>query len=128
MAAMLLALIILERYLPPVTSPIEIYPRLADSEYAQLQSTAESFADGLACLGITIERRDPSNHFFELSVRGTPILLVDNSGSQLLVITMSAEKIDAIGLHRWRQGWGTPWKRGWNLSAPESACPLSDAL
>ena len=54
-----------------------------------MQKEAEGLVESLACLGATIERREPSKNFYELSVGGDPILLVDNSGSQLLGFTAS---------------------------------------
>jgi len=69
---------------PASTIDFEIYPRLADSEFALFQAEAESFSEELACQGVIIGKHDSSARFFDLNVRGDPILFVDNSGSSVL--------------------------------------------
>lgn len=103
----------------------EVYPRLADSEFALFQADAESYAEALACQGVTIEKHDSSGRFFDMSVRDDAILFVDNSGPSLLIVTMSTVASDAIELQRWKDGWSSAELRRRNLSAPENSCPRS---
>ncbi len=124
-AAALLGLIIGGAYAPATTMSFENYPRLTDSEFALFQSDAEKFAGALACQGVTIEKHDSSRRFFNMSVRGDAILLVDNSGPSLLIVAMSTVTSDAMELQRWENGWGSPERRRKNLSAPENSCPRS---
>jgi hypothetical protein len=77
--------------------------------------------ESLAYLGATIERRDPSKSFFELSVGGDPILLVDNSGSQLLVFTPSGDG-SSIDLRHWKRRWGSSGLSNGTLSPAEITC------
>lgn len=124
-AAALLGLIIGGANAPASTIDFEIYPRLADSEFALFQAEAESFAEELACQGVVIGKRGSSARFFDLTVRGDPILLVDNSGPSLLIVTMSTVGSNAIELQRWKDGWDSAEGRRRNLSAPENSCPRS---
>lgn len=124
-AAALLRLIIGGANAPASTIDFEIYPRLADSEFALFQAEAESFSEELACQGVIIGKHDSSARFFDLNVRGDPILFVDNSGSSVLIVTMSTVGSDAIELQRWKDGWGSPEGRRRNLSAPKNSCPQS---
>lgn len=124
-AAALLGLIIGGACAPASTVNFEIYPRLADSDFALFQAEAKSFSAELACQGVIIGKHDPSARFFDLSVRGDPILFVDNSGPSLLIVTMSTVGSDAIELQHWKDGWDSPEGRRRNLSAPENSCPRS---
>lgn len=124
-AAALLGLIIGGTYTPATAMSFENYPRLTDSEFALFQADAESFAEALACQGVTIEKHDSSRRFFDMSVLGDAILFVDNSGPSLLIVTMSTVAGDAMELQRWKDGWGSPERRRRNLSAPENSCPRS---
>lgn len=124
-AAALLGLIIGGANAPASTIDFEIYPRLADSEFALFQAEAESFSEELAYQGVIIGKHDSSARFFDLNVRGNPILFVDNSGPSLLIVTMSTVGSDAIELQRWKDGWGSPEGRRRNLSAPKNSCPQS---
>lgn len=120
-----MGLIIGGAYAPATTMSLENYPRLTDAEFALFRADAESFAEELACQGITIGRHDSSRRFFDMSVRGDAVLFVDNSGPSLLIVTMSTITSDAIELQRWKDGWGSPERRRRNLSAPENSCPRS---
>lgn len=126
MAATLLGLVIGGACMSPATMTLEAHPRLNDSEYALLQTEAERFAERLGCLGLAIELRSHSPSLFELSIRNKPILLVDNSGSQLLVVTVSAGEGEEIDLHRWNQQLSAPGRGIENLMLPEHRCPPSD--
>lgn len=86
-----------------------------------MQKEAEGLVESLACLGATIERRDPSKNFFELSVGGDPILLVDNSGSQLLVFTPSGDG-SSIDLRHWKRRWRSSGLSNGTSSPPEITC------
>lgn len=123
--AALLGLIIGGTYAPATAMSFENYPRLTDSEFGLFRADAESFAEELACQGITIGKRDSGGRFFDMSVRGDAILFVDNSGPSLLIVTMSTVASDAMELQRWKDGWGSPERRRRNLSAPENSCPRS---
>lgn len=124
-AAALLGLIIGGAYAPATTMSLESYPRLTDAEFALFRADAESFAEELACQGITIGKHDSSRRFFDMSVRGDAILFVDNSGPSLLIAIMSTVAGDAVELQRWKDGWGSPERRRRNLSAPENSRPRS---
>ncbi len=124
-AAALLGLIIGGAYAPATTMSIENYPRLTDAEFALFRADAESFAEKLACQGITIGKHDSSKRFLDMSIRGHSILFVDNSGPSLLIVTTSTVASDAVELRRWKDGWGSPERRRRNLSAPENSCPKS---
>ncbi len=121
--AALLGLIIGGTYAPATAMRFESYPRLTDSEFALFQADAENFAQALACQGVTIGKHDSSRRFFDMSVLGDVILLADNSGASLQIVTMSTVASDAIELERWKDGWGSPERRRRNLSAPENSCP-----
>lgn len=123
--AALLGMIIGGTYAPATAMSFENYPRLTDSEFALFRADAESFAEALACQGVTIGMRDSSRHFFDMSVPGDAVLFVDNSGPSLLIVTMSTVASDATELQRWKDGWGSPERRRRNLSAPENSCPRS---
>jgi len=124
-AAALLGLIIGGAYAPATTMSLENYPRLTDSEFALFRADAESFAEELACQGITIGKHDPGAHFFDLSLRDDAIVFVDNSGPRILIVTISTVASYAIELQRWKDRWGSTEGRRRNLSPPENGCPRS---
>lgn len=121
--AALLGLIIGGTYAPATAVSFENYPVLTDSEFALFRADAESFAEALACQGVTIGKHDSSRRFFDMSVLGDVILFVDNSGASLQIVTMSTVASDAIDLEPWKDGWGSPERRRRNLSARENSCP-----
>ncbi len=123
--AALLGLIIGGTYAPATAMSFENYPRLTDSEFSLFRADAESFAEALACQGVTIGKHDSSRRFFEMSVLGDVILFVDNSGPSLLIVTMYTVASDAMELQRWKDGWGSAERRRRNLSPPENSCPRS---
>lgn len=124
-AAALLGLLIGRVYVPATTMNFEIYPGLADSEFAMFRAEAKRFAEDLACQGVTIGKHDSGAHFFVVSVRTDPILFVDNSGPRLLVVTAPAVASDAVDPQHWKDGWDSPERRRRNLSSPESGCARS---
>lgn len=122
-AAALLGLLIGRVYVPATTMNLEIYPSLADSEFAMFRAEAKRFAEELTCQGVTVGKHDSGAHFFVVSVRTDPILFVDNSGPRMLLVTMPAVAGDAMDLQHWKDGWDSPERRKGNLKVPESSCP-----
>ncbi|MCU1047097.1 hypothetical protein JAK48_11095 [Stenotrophomonas maltophilia] len=102
--AALSGLIIGGTYAPATAMSLENCPRLTDSEFALFRADAESFAEALACQGVTIGKHDSSGRFFDMSVLGDVILFVDNFGPSLLVVTMYSAASDAVELERWKDG------------------------
>lgn len=122
-AAALLRLLIGRAYVPATAMNLEIYPSLADSDFARFQAEAKSFAEELACRGVPIGNHNSGAHFFVVSVRTDPIRFVENSGPRLLVVTMPAVAGDGIDLQHWEDGWDSPERRRRNLRPPESHRP-----
>lgn len=88
-------------HLPKGDLELKIYPKVSDAEFAVMHEGALSLAaeDAVLRVGRFAAR------YFELTCRGEPVLLVDNSSSQLLIIGFINRAPEAPCvqplLHRW---------------------------
>ncbi|MBB5530136.1 hypothetical protein GGD72_000898 [Stenotrophomonas maltophilia] len=78
-------------YLPEGELELRTYPRVSASEFAVMREEALRLVAEDAALGAGRF----GNSYFELSCRGEPALLVDNSLEQLLIVLHAGGEIDA---------------------------------
>ena len=88
-------------HLPKGNLELKTYPKVSDAEFAVMHEGALSLVAEDAALGVGRF----AARYFELTCRGEPVLLVDNSSSQLLIIGFmnSAPEVPCVQplLHRW---------------------------
>ncbi len=69
-------------HLPKGDLELKVYPKVSDAEFAVMHEGALSLVAEDAAFGVGRF----AARYFELTCRGEPVLLVDNSSSQLLII------------------------------------------
>lgn len=83
---MVMGMVIADHYLPQATLEVQVYRRLSDAELRLMRKEAEAFAKARGCERVVVSSRDESARCFELRADGKPVMLVDNSAMQLMVI------------------------------------------
>jgi len=78
---MLIGLVISDHYLPQAKAEGRVYHRLSDAEFRLMRKEVEAFAEGLV-----VTSKDESERYFVLQANGQPVMLVDNSYSELAVM------------------------------------------
>lgn len=112
---MVMGMVIADHYLPHATLEVQVYPRLSDAEFRLMRKEAEAFAKARGGEGVVVSSRDESARYFELRANGKPVMLVDNSVAQLMVMVAgdSQERVpDLQSLQRqWRVRTLPDWER-----------------
>lgn len=102
---MVIGMVIADHYLPRDTLEVQVYRRLSDAEFMLMRKEAEAFAKARGGEGVVVSSRDDSARYFELPANGKPVMLVDNSAVQLVVMVAggSGERVpDMRELQQWR--------------------------
>lgn len=90
-------------HLPKGDLELKNYPKVSAAEFAVMREEALSLAVEDAALGAgRFEAR-----YFELTCRGEPALLVDNSSSQLLILGFIGRASEAPCVQPLLQRWGS---------------------
>lgn len=83
---MVMGMVIADHYLPQATLEVQVYRRLSDAELRLMRKEAEAFAKARGCERVVLSSRDESARYFELRADGKPVMLVDKSAMQLMVM------------------------------------------
>ncbi len=83
---MVMGMVIADHYLPQATLEVQVYRRLSDAEFRLMREEAEAFAKARGGEGVVVSSRDESARYFELRANRNPVMLVDNSAVQLMVM------------------------------------------
>lgn len=90
-------------HLPKDDLELKIYPKVSATEFAVMREEALSLAAEDATLGTgRFEAR-----YFELTCRGEPALLVDNSSSQLLILGFTGQASETPCVQPLLQRWSS---------------------
>ncbi len=90
-------------HLPKADLELKTYPKVSAAEFAVMREDALSLAAEDAALGAArFEAR-----YFELTCRGDPALLVDNSSSQLLILGFIGQASEAPCVQPLLQRWSS---------------------
>lgn len=90
-------------HLPKDDLELKTYPKVSATEFAVMREEALRLAAEDATLGTgRFEAR-----YFELTCRGEPALLVDNSSSQLLILGFTGQASETPGVQPLLQRWSS---------------------
>lgn len=90
-------------YLPKGDLELETYPKVSAAEFAVMREESLSLLADDATLGAgRFEAK-----YFELTCRGEPAMLVDNSSSQLLILGFLSRATEAPCVQPLLQGWSS---------------------
>lgn len=83
---MVMGMVIADHYLPQATLEMQVYRMLSDAKFRLMRKEAEAFAKARGREGVVVSSGDESARHFELWANGKPVMLVDNSAMQLMVM------------------------------------------
>lgn len=102
MASMLLGLVIGDRYVPGAPLEMKVYRRLSDAEFRRMREEAQLSARTRSN-GLKVSSMDDGEASFELWAHGKPVMLVDNSSMQLLVVVLGEAREPVLDLSELEQ-------------------------
>lgn len=102
--------------LPQATLEVKVYRRLSDAEFRLIQKEGKAFAEARDSQGLVVSPRDEGEGYFEVWADGEPVMMVDNSSMQLVLVAVaghSAERVPKLQdlQQQWRIRAGTDWER-----------------
>ncbi|MBA0385593.1 hypothetical protein B9Y76_01565 [Stenotrophomonas maltophilia] len=83
---MVMGMVIADHYLPQATLEMQVYRMLSDAKFRLMRKEAEAFAKARGREAVVVSSGDESARHFELWANGKPVMLVDNSAMQLMVM------------------------------------------
>ncbi|MBD3683689.1 hypothetical protein H3005_17675 [Stenotrophomonas sp. Br8] len=83
---MLMAPAISDHCLPQATLEVKVYRRLSDAEFRLIQKEGKAFAEARDSQGLVVSPRDEGEGYFEVWADGEPVMMVDNSSMQLVLM------------------------------------------
>lgn len=91
-AALLAALsaAIASRHVPKADLGLRTLRKVSDAEFAVMHEEAVRLVRG----GLVLQARHAGERYFEVSCHGAPVMLVDNSSEQLVIVLYADRKID----------------------------------
>lgn len=92
--AVLLGTALAHLHLPKGELELRTYPKVSATEFAVMREEALRLVAGNAELDMGLS----GNRYFELNCRSEPTLLVDNSSSQLLIISQTSRAHEKLAL------------------------------
>jgi len=110
-----MGLVISDYFLPQAALEVKAYRRLSDYSFGVMREEAEAFARARGGVRLEASSRDGSERYFVLLADGQPVMLVDNSSMQLVVMVAGDAGERAPDLRDLREQWrGRPrpdWDR-----------------
>lgn len=110
---MLMGIVIADHYLPQATLEVQVYRRLSDAEFSLMRKDAEAFAKARGGEGLVASSRDESARYFELRAHGKPVMPVDNSAVQLVVLVAEDSRERVPELRDLQQQWRVRTRPDW---------------
>lgn len=110
---MVMGMVIADHYLPQATLEVQVYRRLSDAEFRLMREEAEAFAKARGGEGVVVRSRDESARYFELRANGNPVMLVDNSAVQLMVMVAGDSRERVLDLRDLQQQWRVRTRPDW---------------
>ncbi|MCU1000348.1 hypothetical protein JAK44_05145 [Stenotrophomonas maltophilia] len=102
---MVMGMVMADHYLPQATLEVQVYPRLSDAEFSLMRKEAKAFAKARGGEGVVVSSRDESARYFELRANEKPVMLVDNSVAQLMVMVAGDSQERVPDLRNLQQQW-----------------------
>lgn len=112
---MVMGLVISDYYLPQATLEVKAYRRLSDYSFGVMRQEAEAFAAARGGVRLEESPRDGSARYFVLHADGQPVMLVDNSSMQLVVMVAGDAGERAPDLRDLREQWRVRMRPDWEL-------------
>ncbi|AWH16221.1 hypothetical protein C1922_02205 [Stenotrophomonas sp. ZAC14D2_NAIMI4_7] len=113
---MVMGLVISDYYLPQATLEVKAYRSLSDYSFGVMRQEAEAFAEARGGVRLEESPGDGSERYFVLHAAGQPVMLVDNSSMQLVVMVAGDAGERAPDLRELREQWRVrtrpDWERG----------------
>lgn len=109
-AAMLLGLVIGDKYVPDPQLEMKAYRKLSDAAFSRMLEEAETIARTRGG-GLEVRSMADGEDFFELRAHGQPVMLVDNSSMQLLVVVAGESRERAPDLREREESWRARMRR-----------------
>ncbi|MCW2068345.1 UNVERIFIED_ORG: hypothetical protein M2420_003716 [Stenotrophomonas maltophilia] len=113
---MVMGLVIADHYLPRATLEVKVYRRLSDAEFRIMRKEAEAFAEARVDDGLMVSSRGEGERYFELRADEQPVMLVDNSLSQLVVMVAGDAGERVPDLRDLKQQWRIRTRADWGGS------------
>lgn len=110
---MVMGIVIADHYLPQATLQFQVYRNLSDAEFRHMRKESESFAKARGGEGVVVSSRNESARYFELRANGKPVMLVDNSAMQLMVIVAGDSQERVPDLRDLQQPWRVRTRPDW---------------
>lgn len=110
---MVMGLVISDYFLPQATLEVKAYRRLSDYSFGVMREEAEAFADARGGVRLEVGLGDGSERYFVLHADGQPVMLVDNSSMQLVVMIVGDAGERAQDLLDLREQWRVRTRPDW---------------
>ncbi|MEG0192099.1 MAG: hypothetical protein RR698_02915 [Stenotrophomonas sp.] len=111
---MVMGLVISDYYLPQATLEVKAYRRLSDYSFGVMRKEAEAFAQARGGVRLEESSGDGSGRYFVLHTDGQPVMLVDNSSMQLVVMVAGDAGGRAPDLRELQQQWRVRTRPDWD--------------
>lgn len=110
---MVMGLVISDYFLPQATLEVKAYRRVSDYSFGAMREEAKAFAQARGGVRLEVSPRDGSERYFVLHADGQPVMLVDNSSLQLLVMVAGDAGERAPDLRELQQQWRVRTRPDW---------------
>ncbi|WP_164270546.1 hypothetical protein [Stenotrophomonas sp. B1-1] len=111
---MVMGLVISDYFLPQTALEVKAYRRLSDYSFRLMREEAEAFARERGGVRLEESPRDGSERYFVLLADGQPVMLVDNSSMQLVVMVAGDAGERASDLLDLQQEWRVRTRPDWD--------------
>ncbi|WP_329922646.1 hypothetical protein [Stenotrophomonas geniculata] len=81
---------IASRHVPKAGLDLRTFRKVSDAEFALMREETVRLVRG----GRVLDTRYPGERYFEVSCHGVPMMLVDNSSKQLVIVLYADREID----------------------------------
>lgn len=110
---MVVGLVISDYFLPQATLDVRAYRGLSDYSFGVMREEANAFAQARGGVRLEESPRDGSERYFVLHADGQPVMLVDNSSMQLVVMVAGEAGERAPDLRDLREQWRVRMRPDW---------------
>lgn len=111
---MVMGLVIADYYLPQATLEVRAYRGLSDYSFGVMREEAKAFAEARGGVRLEVGSGDGSERYFVLLADGQPVMLVDNSSMQLVVMVVGDAGERAADLRELQQQWRVRTRPDWD--------------
>lgn len=111
---MVVGLVISDYFLPQAALEVKAYRRLSDYSFGVMREEAEAFAQARGGVRLEASSGDGSERYFVLHANGQPVMLVDNSSMQLVVMVVGDAGERTPDLQDLREQWRVRTRPDWD--------------